>query len=217
MKGKEKVIFYRDWSPIFEALSDEQAGQLVKHIMRYIDDQQPPEPSDPVVRMAWLPMQIRLKKDLTKWVAMVERNRQNSGAATSGTQSDPVGPSGSKPTPVAPDKDKDKDKDKEEQGVPGIGFEHLIGFKIGSKKVADAFHAFLEHRHNLGKPMTVRGVELLWRELNKLSTKAEHQVRLLENAQVKGWSMVYPMESEGPARSKAEETAEIKSSNRVKI
>ena len=43
-EGKNKIIFYRDWVDQFRDLTDEEAGRLIKHIMSYVNDENPTPP-----------------------------------------------------------------------------------------------------------------------------------------------------------------------------
>jgi len=40
-ENKKAVIVYADWIEQFEALNDEEAGKLIKHIFRYVNDLNP--------------------------------------------------------------------------------------------------------------------------------------------------------------------------------
>jgi hypothetical protein len=39
--GKKSFILYTDFINVFEHLSDREAGILIKHIFRYVNDQEP--------------------------------------------------------------------------------------------------------------------------------------------------------------------------------
>jgi hypothetical protein len=43
-EGKKSFIAYADWLETFEELTDEEAGKLVKHLFRYVNDQDPEAP-----------------------------------------------------------------------------------------------------------------------------------------------------------------------------
>lgn len=77
MNGKNKILFYRDWLVQFDQLSDEEAGKLIKHIMRYVNDLNP-EPPDRITELLFQPFKAQFKRDLVKWN---DRSRQASEAA----------------------------------------------------------------------------------------------------------------------------------------
>lgn len=74
--GKNKIIIYRDWIHTIEKLDNENAGLLIKHLMRYVNDKNP-EPPNMIVEIAFEQMKQTLKRDLKKWEVIAERNREN--------------------------------------------------------------------------------------------------------------------------------------------
>lgn len=75
-EGKKSFTAYCDWLEMFEELSDEEAGQLAKHMFRYVNDLNP-EPPDRIVKVAFIEIKKTLKRDLTKWMEKAETNRIN--------------------------------------------------------------------------------------------------------------------------------------------
>lgn len=65
-KDKKSIIVYADWIHTFEELSDQEAGVLIKHFFRYVNDMNP-EPPDKLTRIAFEPIKQQLKRDLNKW------------------------------------------------------------------------------------------------------------------------------------------------------
>ena len=65
-KNKRKVIVYADWSKNFEDLSDLELGQLMRHFFSYVNDENPVL-SDRILKIAWKPIEVTLKRDLDKW------------------------------------------------------------------------------------------------------------------------------------------------------
>jgi hypothetical protein len=66
MQGKKSFVLYTDQREIFEELTDEQAGKLIKHIFGYVNDDNP-ETDDKFIRLAFLPIKTQLKRDLKVW------------------------------------------------------------------------------------------------------------------------------------------------------
>jgi hypothetical protein len=66
MEGKKSFVLYADQREIFEELSNEDAGKLIKHIFAYISDENP-ESDDKILRLAFLPIKTQLKRDLKLW------------------------------------------------------------------------------------------------------------------------------------------------------
>jgi hypothetical protein len=74
--GKKNVIVYTDWISTFELLSDDEAGKLIKHFFRYVNDQDP-QPPDRLIEILFEPIKTTLKRDLNKWEVRAERAREN--------------------------------------------------------------------------------------------------------------------------------------------
>ena len=76
-KDKNTVVVYTDWIHTFEAMTDDEAGRLIKHFFRYVNDQQPVAP-DKLIAVSFALIEQTLKRDLKSWEAKVDKKR-NSG------------------------------------------------------------------------------------------------------------------------------------------
>jgi len=65
-ENKKSVILYCDIISTFESLEDSEAGRLIKHYLRYINDLNP-EPPDRITQLLFEPIKQQLKRDLIKW------------------------------------------------------------------------------------------------------------------------------------------------------
>ena len=65
MQNKDSFVLYTRYIDIFKELTDEQAGQLIKVILEYVNDLNP-EPSG-LIKIAFIPIKQQLKDDLVKW------------------------------------------------------------------------------------------------------------------------------------------------------
>jgi hypothetical protein len=75
-KEKKSFLIYCDIIHTVEQLTDEQAGNLFKHILRYVNDQDPQ--SDSVItKIAFEPIRQALKRDLEKYESIRKRNSDN--------------------------------------------------------------------------------------------------------------------------------------------
>jgi hypothetical protein len=66
MQGKKSFVLYTDQREVFDELSDEDAGKLIKHIFSYVNDEDPIM-EDKLVKVAFLPIKTQLKRDLKIW------------------------------------------------------------------------------------------------------------------------------------------------------
>jgi hypothetical protein len=78
-KDKKSFILYSDAIHTVEKLSDTDAGQLLKHLLRYVNDQNPTT-DNPLVEIAFEPIKQQLKRDLVKFED-VKGKRSEAGKA----------------------------------------------------------------------------------------------------------------------------------------
>ena len=65
-EDKKGFILYADQKELFSQLPDELAGKLIKHIMAYVNDEDPVS-DDIVINIAFTPIKLQLKRDLIKF------------------------------------------------------------------------------------------------------------------------------------------------------
>lgn len=65
-EDKKGFLLYADYQDIFKSLTDKQAGQLAKVIFSYVNDENP-EVSDQILKIAFEPIKKQLKRDLVKY------------------------------------------------------------------------------------------------------------------------------------------------------
>lgn len=74
--GKKSIVVYADWITKFEVLTDDEAGKLIKHFFRYVNDLNPKAP-DRITELSFIDIEQCLKRDLVKWEKRAERSREN--------------------------------------------------------------------------------------------------------------------------------------------
>jgi hypothetical protein len=79
-ENKKSFLMYADFKSTFEALSDKEAGKLIKHLMRYVNDENP-TCEDKIVKVAFEPIKQQLKRDLKKY-EQVKGKRSEAGKAS---------------------------------------------------------------------------------------------------------------------------------------
>ena len=76
-EDKKGFVLYADQKDIFNDLTNEEAGILIKHIFLYVNDENPVL-NDRLIDMAFKPIKQQLKRDLVKYESVKERNSVNS-------------------------------------------------------------------------------------------------------------------------------------------
>jgi hypothetical protein len=65
-ENKKSILVYADWIDKFEELEDDEAGRLIKHFFRYVNDLNPEYP-DRTTKLMFIDIKNALKRDLVKW------------------------------------------------------------------------------------------------------------------------------------------------------
>ena len=78
-KDKKGFILYADQKALFEQLPNDKAGELIKFIFAYVNDENP-ETEDLIINLAFTPIKQQLKRDLIKFEETKEK-RSEAGKA----------------------------------------------------------------------------------------------------------------------------------------
>jgi hypothetical protein len=112
-KDKKGFILYSDLIHTINKLTDEQAGKLLKHILEYVNDNNPE--SDQFTEVVFEPIKQTLKRDLQKYEGICKRNSENARKRWDATASDRI-PNHSKNA----DNDNDNDNVNDNKAIPSI-------------------------------------------------------------------------------------------------
>lgn len=75
-ENKKSFVAYCEWIETFEALSNEDAGALVKHLFQYVNDKNPAT-ENKIVRLCFIPIKQSLKRDLKKYESYIKKQKAN--------------------------------------------------------------------------------------------------------------------------------------------
>ncbi len=146
-KDKNSFLIYCDIIHTVEKLDDVQAGKLFKHLLKYVNDQNPIA-EDIVTEIAFEPIKQSLKRDLQKYETIRERNKENANKRWNATASDRI-PKIQKRTKNA-DSDSVSDSDND---IYNIDYQALLdfvnktfgrNFQVVSDKVKRSYKARLK-------------------------------------------------------------------------
>ena len=79
-ESKKSFVLYSDQRSMIDMLSNEQAGELLKHIFAYVNDENPVN-DNILINLAFEPIKQQLKRDLKKWETTKE-GRSKAGKAS---------------------------------------------------------------------------------------------------------------------------------------
>jgi hypothetical protein len=78
-ENKKSFILYCDQKGLWDKLNNEQAGKLIKHILAYVNDENP-KTDDFITELAFEPIKQHLKRDLKQWDE-TRQSRSDAGKA----------------------------------------------------------------------------------------------------------------------------------------
>lgn len=74
--NKKSFLLYADMIHTLEGLKDAEAGRLIKHILRYVNDLNPVAP-DRITQISFEPIKQQLKRDLARWEDYRQKQAEN--------------------------------------------------------------------------------------------------------------------------------------------
>ena len=74
--NKKSFYLFNDTEKVFEMLTDEEAGKLIKHLFSYVNGKES-ELNDRLLEVAFEPIRLQLERDMKKYESVCERNREN--------------------------------------------------------------------------------------------------------------------------------------------
>ena len=205
--AKDSFILYLEQQEIFEMLEDEEAGQLIKAIFKYEKTGQIPK-LDKSLKIAFIPIKSVLDRNKEKYEKVVERNKQNIEKRWNKENTkNTTGKIGKKENTKNTDNDNEydneheyeydndneKDIDKKEKNKKKKTFEDVILENDFSEELEIAIKDFIDMRKAIKKPMTTKALELLIRNLEKLTNLEEEKIAILNQSIEHGWQTVYPL------------------------
>ena len=134
-QGKKSFQLYTEWIEVFEELDHRDAGQLIKHIFRYVNDLNP-QTENQLVSLSFIQIKQQLKRDLKKWEGKCTTNRAN--GAKGGRPKNPKEPKITERLISKPKKpDKVEVEDKEEENIHIPVFLQFKLYAINKKPLVD--------------------------------------------------------------------------------
>ena len=199
--AKDSFILYLEQKQIFEMLTDEESGQLIKAIFEYEDTGQIVS-LDRQLQIAFLPIKNALDRNKEKYENVIERNKKNiekrwNKKDTKNTTGKIGIPKDTKNTDNDNDHDSDNeyDNDKKEKSKKRKSFDEVLAENNFSEELQSTIRDFIDMRKTIKKPMTTKALELLLRNLEKLTNLEEEKIAILNQSIEHGWQTVYPLKN----------------------
>lgn len=204
-EGKNGFILYSDIIHTVEKLDDKKAGELFKHILKYVNDQYP-ETNDLIIELAFEPIKQSLKRDLKKYENICERNKLNGqkGGRPKNPKKpkEPIGLLGNPKKPKKPDSDSDSDsdndieRDKEEKKE--------FDFSFFDNEFKSVWNDYLLMRLKIKKPATLKAELLALNKVKEFSGGNKSiAIEIVNNSILNSWQGIFNLKGSKRYRGKA--------------
>ena len=191
--AKDSFILYLEQKQIFEMLTNEEAGQLIKAIFEYEGTGQIVN-LDRSLQIAFLPIKSALDRNKEKYENVVKRNKRNIEKRWKKENTkNTTGKKGIQKN--TQNTDNEHDKDKKEKNKKRKTFDDILAENHFTKELEDTIRDFIDMRKTIKKPMTSKALELLLRNLEKLTNLEEEKIAILNQSIEHGWQTVYPLKN----------------------
>jgi hypothetical protein len=209
--GKKSFLLYCDIKNMIEQLPDDKAGALFKHILRYVNDENP-ETDDLIINISFEPIKQSLKRDLKKYENICNRNKNNGlkGGRPKSQKNPkkPIGLFGNPKEPKKADSDSDSDSDinniinnkiekkkGEKQKKPKEPKEEIqVIYPFESKEFMDAWGLWIKYKAEQFKFKYKSAIteQAALNDLIKISNGDEEtSIIFIKHAISKGWKGIY--------------------------
>jgi hypothetical protein len=182
--NKKSFIAYSDWYGMFNALPNEVAGELIKHIFAYVNDENPTSDNF-IINALFEQVKATLKRDLVKWEEQREqrsiagKNSAKSRLTKSNERSNPLNETERKSTVSVSVNVNDNVSDK---------------VKVIKTNLDLAFDAFLEMRIKIKKPATKLALQMVKKKVMELANNNEDlAIKIINQSTLNCWSDIYPL------------------------
>ena len=211
---KNGFLLYKDLLPQFEMLTDEQAGQLIKAILTYVNDMEVP-PLEPEVRIAFGFIKAILKRDLQKYEGIIERNIENGKKGGRPTKEqnpeNPVGYLGNPTKPKKADSDSVSESDSHSDSdiktlkkTLGQVMNEMIVDYTTNPDLRKALQEFIEFRKSTKPALTELAFTKSLNTLTKLyATDDAKKIEAIDQSIENGWKGIFDTRGKGKKEDKA--------------
>ncbi|MFY8185107.1 MAG: DUF6291 domain-containing protein [Bacteroidia bacterium] len=182
--NKKSFIAYSDWYGMFNALPNEVAGELIKHIFAYVNDENPTSDNF-IINALFEQVKATLKRDLVKWEEQREqrsiagKNSAKSRLTKFNERSNPLNETERKSTVSVSVNVNDNVSDK---------------VKVIKTNLDLAFDAFLEMRIKIKKPATKLALQMVKKKVMELANNNEDlAIKIINQSTLNCWSDIYPL------------------------
>lgn len=111
--GQKGFIVYGDNEPLFDRLTDEEAGQLLKAMVKYFNNGNEPEFDSLLTDVVWIQIKLQMDRNAEKYKKKCEKNRESIKSYWDKVKQDTNEYERIQTNTNATDRDRDRDRDRD--------------------------------------------------------------------------------------------------------
>lgn len=194
MTTKKTLILFTELKEVFDTLSDEQAGQLIKAIFEYEQTNILPDLQG-LLKIVFIPIRQSIDRNRIKYENVCEKNKENIGKRwNKNNTKNTSGKIGINKNTKNTDKDKDKDSDKDNESVKDKE-KDIIG-DSPKTPLELKFMEFVNYRKATKKPIRNESMESFKKQLWTLSGQNEQTaIEILEQSIANGYQGIFELKN----------------------
>lgn len=200
MTTKKTLILFTELKEVFDTLSDEQAGQLIKAIFEYEQTNILPDLQG-LLKIVFIPIRQSIDRNRIKYENVCEKNKENIGKRwNKNNTKNTSGKIGINKNTKNTDKDKDKDSDKDNESVKDKE-KDIIG-DSPKTPLELKFDEYLKFRKAKKVPVLPESLQSLKNKLWKLSEQnTENAIKILDESISNGWTGIFKINEQNGKQS----------------
>ena len=203
---KKSFILYKDNYELVKSLSDENAGKLFKKIYDYENGED--NNYGELIDLVFLTIKKGLDENSLKYEETCKKNKENVMKRWNNKNTNVYDriPPNTKHTDTDTDTDTDtelsKDNIKKKINKKETEFDLILN-SIPNNELKTSLIDFMKMRKTIKKPMTSRALELIIKDLEKLSNDDNDKVKIINQSIANSWQGVFPLKNDGVKDRKA--------------
>lgn len=201
-ENKKSFLLYADYEEVFEELSDIDAGQLAKHLFRYVNDRNPVT-ENPLVRASFILIKKQLKRDLIRWEEIrIKRSDAGKASAESRKQNQQMLTSveSVKQTPTKSTVNVNDNVTVNDTVIDIIKKNKAKAIYFDNKELNDLFIEHLKIRSKIKAVNSEIAITGLINKLNSLTLNVKEQILVVEQSIMNSWKSYFPLKIDEKAK-----------------
>lgn len=206
MENKKSFVLYCDIIHTISKLPDKDAGKLFKHILSYVNDENPTT-DNLILEVAFEPIRQSLKRDLNKWKhSQIKRSEAGKKGALAKHSNARHSQKDVSKLDCKGKGNGNSNGNSNKKEIGEISMMRTKGEFFLNENVNSAFKEFIDHRRLLKRPMTDLAIKKMRNRV--LAIEPEKAIAMLNQSIENGWIGIFEDKNKTNGKTRAEQALE---------